>query len=181
MGVGGSTMARGESSLGKGSQSMGRTGSGIGADSTNLGKGGSSMGRGGVAMGVSGQSMAPSMSSLGGEVPFHRTRHLFLHHPAISSSPLTSAPMTTIPSTSEHSSSGPSRQTSDQGEHFEQGCDHDHVDVASVYMTRSNSLPVLTLRELDALKEKDGELGIARGGGWAWVNREDDVNEDDDE
>lgn len=42
----------------------------------------------------------------------------------------------------------------------------------TVPMTRSNSLPVLTLRELQALKQKDGELGIARGGEWAWVSRE---------
>ncbi|WWC62789.1 uncharacterized protein I303_105386 [Kwoniella dejecticola CBS 10117] len=45
---------------------------------------------------------------------------------------------------------------------------------ATVAMTRSNSLPVLTLRELEALKEKDGELGIQRGGDWAWVSRDTD-------
>jgi hypothetical protein len=36
-------------------------------------------------------------------------------------------------------------------------------------MMRSNSLPVLTQRELEALQDKDGELGIARGAHWAWV------------
>lgn len=41
-------------------------------------------------------------------------------------------------------------------------------------MTRSNSLPVLTLRELEALKQKDGELGIAPGRDWAWMSWEDD-------
>lgn len=43
-----------------------------------------------------------------------------------------------------------------------------------VPMMRSNSLPVLTLRELDAMKDKDGELGIARGTHWAWVSGGDD-------
>ncbi|WVQ85061.1 hypothetical protein IAT38_007225 [Cryptococcus sp. DSM 104549] len=52
---------------------------------------------------------------------------------------------------------------------------------ATVAMTRSNSLPVLTLRELDALKEKDGELGIQRGGDWAWVSREVTVDENGEE
>jgi hypothetical protein len=41
-------------------------------------------------------------------------------------------------------------------------------------MTRSNSLPVLTQRELDAMTDKDGELGIARGTHWAWVSRGDE-------
>ncbi|WWC70954.1 uncharacterized protein I206_104906 [Kwoniella pini CBS 10737] len=51
---------------------------------------------------------------------------------------------------------------------------------ATVAMTRSNSLPVLTLRELEALKEKDGELGIQRGGDWAWVSRDTDDLDDPD-
>ncbi|WVQ96519.1 hypothetical protein IAU59_003624 [Kwoniella sp. CBS 9459] len=52
---------------------------------------------------------------------------------------------------------------------------------ATVAMTRSNSLPVLTLRELEALKEKDGELGIQRGGDWAWVSRETEEGQEDPE
>ena len=40
----------------------------------------------------------------------------------------------------------------------------------AVPMTRFNSLPVLTMRELEAMREKDGELGIERGGDWAWVS-----------
>ncbi|RSH90944.1 hypothetical protein EHS25_010120 [Saitozyma podzolica] len=51
--------------------------------------------------------------------------------------------------------------------------------LSTVPMTRSNSLPVLTLRELQALKQKDGELGIYRGGDWAWVSRERDESEDE--
>jgi hypothetical protein len=43
------------------------------------------------------------------------------------------------------------------------------VNAAAVAMMRSNSLPVLTQRELDAMQDKDGELGIARGTHWAWV------------
>ncbi|ODN93428.1 hypothetical protein L198_05293 [Cryptococcus wingfieldii CBS 7118] len=47
----------------------------------------------------------------------------------------------------------------------------------TVAMSRFNSLPVLTLRELEALIDKDGELGIQRGGHWAWVSREVKVDE----
>lgn len=43
----------------------------------------------------------------------------------------------------------------------------------AVDMMRSNSLPVLTQRELDAMQDKDGELGIARGTHWAWVQDDD--------
>ena len=43
------------------------------------------------------------------------------------------------------------------------------ANAAAVAMMRSNSLPVLTQRELEALQDKDGELGIARGAHWAWV------------
>lgn len=52
---------------------------------------------------------------------------------------------------------------------------------ATVAMTRCNSLPVLTLRELEAIQEKDGDLGIQRGGHWAWVSREVTVDEDGNE
>ncbi|RXK40006.1 hypothetical protein M231_02646 [Tremella mesenterica] len=40
----------------------------------------------------------------------------------------------------------------------------------AVPMMRSTSLPLLTLEEMIVLNEKDGELGIARGSGWAWVS-----------
>ena len=46
----------------------------------------------------------------------------------------------------------------------------------TVPMARSNSLPVLTLRELHALKQKYGGVGIVRGGEWAWVSRADQVS-----
>ncbi|ADV25744.1 hypothetical protein I305_04808 [Cryptococcus gattii E566] len=52
---------------------------------------------------------------------------------------------------------------------------------ATVAMTRCNSLPVLTLRELEAIQEKDGDLGIQRGGHWAWVSREVTVDENGNE
>lgn len=51
----------------------------------------------------------------------------------------------------------------------------------TVAMTRCNSQPVLTLRELQAIREKDGDLGIQRGGHWAWVSREVMVDEDGNE
>jgi len=32
----------------------------------------------------------------------------------------------------------------------------------------------MTIREMQALREKDGELGIARGSGWAWVSHQEE-------
>lgn len=122
------------------------------------------------------------------------TRHLSLVQPA-NPSPL-SQPLSTIPSASEQGSdSGSShpisRDHSSTGDtEGEEGRDElgplggegrmaapmpmpmsVHTGVA---MMRSNSLPVLTLRELDAMKDKDGELGISRGMHWAWVSNEED-------
>ncbi|KAK8858761.1 hypothetical protein IAR55_002990 [Kwoniella newhampshirensis] len=132
-----------------------------------------------------------------------RARHsLGGHSSLIGHSPLASAPMTTIESrgSSEGSSSrDPSKQSSARNETFmsreaigvrphpqepAQSEDITAIDRAkprlmpsTVAMTRSNSLPVLTLRELSALREKDGELGIQRGGDWAWVSRDATANE----
>lgn len=39
-----------------------------------------------------------------------------------------------------------------------------------VPMTRSLSMPILTLREVSAVKDKEAELGIVRNEGWAWVS-----------
>lgn len=95
-----------------------------------------------------------------------RVRHVSLVDRPASSS-LFSAPMTTIQSVSNHSSS--------------EGVSPSHDgDVSrpalttprTVAMTRFNSLPVLTLRELEAMKTKDRQLGIARGGDYAWFPRE---------
>ena len=98
-----------------------------------------------------------------------RLRHHSLMNPGEPSSSL-SVPMETIQSRSDHGSS----EGSAQG-----GVEQDSSVTAMaagmpeiVPMTRSNSLPILTLRELMALKQKDGELGIARGGEYAWVLRE---------
>ncbi|WVQ65578.1 uncharacterized protein L199_003756 [Kwoniella botswanensis] len=131
-----------------------------------------------------------------------RSRHS-LAHPVVNPSPLASAPMTTI--FSEGSSEGassrdPSTHEMERNQTFmsrdevgvdarERERDEDHeadsppktrarLLSATVAMTRSNSLPVLTLRELQALKEKDGELGIQRGGDWAWVSRDGDDPDD---
>jgi hypothetical protein len=105
------------------------------------------MGRRGSSLVKVGPS-TPSLERMGsslGELSTAWKRHP-QNQPASS---LASAPMMTIPSESDGSAPG-------------------HESTA---MLRRNSLPVLTLRELDALKEKDGELGIERGGGWAWVRR----------
>lgn len=45
----------------------------------------------------------------------------------------------------------------------------------AVPMTRSNSLPILSLQELAALRQRDEEHGIVRGGQWAWVSKEVEV------
>lgn len=42
-------------------------------------------------------------------------------------------------------------------------------------MTRSNSLPIMTLNELEALRRRDEDHGIVRGGHWAWVSKEVEV------
>lgn len=43
-------------------------------------------------------------------------------------------------------------------------------------------MPILTLREVDALRKKEEELGIVRDQSWAWVSGElvDDVEGEDD-
>lgn len=106
-------------------------------------------------------------------------RHQSLANPHVGPSPLASAPMTTIASVSDHesgSSGAGSAPPSREPSHGE----GDRVPSlvggfpGTVPMTRSSSLPVMTLRELQALEEKDGELGIARGGGWAWVSHEEE-------
>jgi len=84
-----------------------------------------------------------------------------------------SQPMTTISSKSDGSDQNSTAHASWQG----QSEDEDDTMLpamealwsATGAMTRSSSLPVLTLREFHALQQKDGELAIARGGGWAWV------------
>lgn len=144
------------------------------------------------AMSVSPSSTGPTSAGMGREpsmgIPLPpprsalappRVRHSFAASPT-APSPL-SQPLATIASSSEHSSSGPS-STSPSRE--PSGNDDDEmelevvaVSVGTVAMTRSNSLPVLTLRELEAMKAKDSQLGIARGGDWAWVSRDED---DDD-
>ena len=139
-------------------------------------------------------SMLISPSSMGGPPPAassgsmsrqYTRRHNSLNNPLVGPSPLASAPMTTIPSASDYDSSSsgpgsappsrdPSHETADRVPSLVGGFP------GTVPMSRSSSLPVMTLRELQALKEKDGELGIARGGGWAWVSHQEETGEDDD-
>lgn len=145
-----------------------------------------------LGTGAGGASMTPSYSSVGmgrevdpsPSVPRalptmstrFNTRHQSLVQP-VNPSPL-SQPMTTIQSASEHgsesgSSSRPiSRETSNSssGTNEDLGETSGGSAASTVPMTRSNSLPVLTQRELDAMTDKDGELGIARGSHWAWVS-----------
>lgn len=109
--------------------------------------------------------------------PRFGTRHQSLMAPPVNPSPL-SQPLATIPSGSESGNS--SRALSREHSQDEDGDQLGPLDSGPpaaanvVPMTRSNSLPVLTLREVDALREKDGELGIARGTHWAWVSNEDE-------
>jgi len=166
-----------------------------------MSRGSSSMGRSGSSSGMPmAGSMSRGSSSMGKEPREHRlysapplsyqnralasrNRHHSLMNSIVGPSPLASAPMTTIPSHSDHGSSSgtgsaaPSREPSDQ--------DRERLPSlvggtpGTVPMTRSNSLPVMTIREMQALREKDSELGIARGGGWAWVaSRQEEVDDD---
>ncbi len=109
-----------------------------------------------------------------------RLRHHSLVNPPAAPSPLSSAPMTTIQSASEYSSSESASNASQEGIP-NQGENSTTGTLGTVAMTRSNSGPVLTLRELQALQQKDGELGIARGGEWAWMSREGTDDESIDE
>jgi hypothetical protein len=178
----GQGMSRGDGSLGmtRGNSSMGM-GMDMRAGSSSMGMRmgrteSTIMGRTSPALGIT--SPAP--------LPIPRKRHHSLSQRLSTSSPLASAPMTTIPSGSGSGSgsgvgsgSGSGGTRSREGIDVGEGMERLEDGGSVVHMMRSNSLPVLTLRELDALKEKDGELGIARGGGWAWVSREEDVIEDD--
>jgi hypothetical protein len=100
-------------------------------------------------------------------------------------SPL-SQPMATIQSASDYGSESDSSSMAISRENSDTSGDDDEdgdgraeamarveaarrANAAAVAMMRSNSLPVLTQRELEALQDKDGELGIARGAHWAWV------------
>lgn len=181
--------------MARGSSSMGRQRGSMGVPMVGAGGAGDAGGR--VARGLGGSmssSMAAGPSSMGMDrstpqadpvppLPARISRHHSIAHQA-NPSPL-SQPLTTIQSGSScsggTSSHAPSREPSsdeggDQGGFSggESGGGGYLDMLETVPMMRSNSLPVLTLRELEALKEKDGELGIARGSNWAWVSREDD-------
>jgi hypothetical protein len=125
-----------------------------------------------------GQRPLPTLSSR------FNARHQSLGQ-SIYPSPL-SQPLATIQSASDYGSESdssslaisrePSNSSTTDGEEEKES---DRRSVARsmnhvvVDMMRSNSLPVLTQRELDAMQDKDGELGIARGSHWAWVSQED--------
>ena len=114
-------------------------------------------------------------------------RHQSLVQPA-NPSPL-SHPLTTIQSASDYGSESessslaisrePSNSSNTDEEPQIETEVHDRqsavrrINAMAVDMMRSNSLPVLTQRELDAMQDKDGELGIARGTHWAWVQDDD--------
>lgn len=146
-----------------------------------------------------GRDSVPTVSSNRRSLPgfptrLTSTRHQSLVQP-VNPSPL-SQPLSSIPSGSEQgsesgSSQPVSREHSSTGDTDGEGRDElgplegagmrmpvpmpMPVQTGTVPMMRSNSLPVLTLRELDAMKDKDGELGISRDMHWAWVsNGEDD-------
>lgn len=187
---GGSGMARTPTLAGWHGGANRRTSQGMSFGPTAMGPRGSiggsvGMDIGPTAMGreVGGEAGTTMSRQEGWRAPPIRGRHQSLANPSVHPSPLSlsSAPMATITSASEHSSSDgpgstlPSREHTNQPPPQEEDMrPMEHVGFVPpvVPMTRSNSLPVLTLRELEALKEKDGELGIARGSNWAWVSRE---------
>ena len=96
--------------------------------------------------------------------------------------PGASAPMSTIPSIAESNPSSENDRHSrdraentdrvEQGTSLASGPQRGAGRVETVAMARSNSHPVLTLRALEALKDRDGNLGIARGSNWAWISQE---------
>ena len=161
----------------------------------------------GLSMTRTSSAMAPLRSSLSSSRPAPtgpaivqdplrpRTRHHSLL--AMASAGLTPSPLSQPMSTIVSASSGRSGLTSAQiSRQASEEVDHDEdqptllvmetMDEAmsagpgsTVPMTRSNSLPVLTQREVEALREKDGELGITRGGDFAWVSH-DTADETDD-
>jgi hypothetical protein len=171
-------MTRGSSSMGgpNPSSGSGRTAS-LGMSSTP-----SSIGMGRNDMPNSNSRVAQGLSSR------FNARHQSLVQP-VNPSPL-SHPLTTIQSASDYgsesgsSSLAISREPSNSSQtdedveqevqpHDGQSTARSRVNVMAIEMMRSNSLPVLTQRELDAMQDKDGELGIARGTHWAWVQDDD--------
>jgi hypothetical protein len=176
-GTGMGRMTRGSSSMG------GPNPSGPGrAASLGMSSAPSSIGMGRNDMSNSTSRGAPGLSTR------FNSRHQSLVQP-VNPSPL-SHPLTTIQSASDYGSeSGSSSlaisrepsnssQTDEEVEkeaqaHGGQSTARSRVNVMAVEMMRSNSLPVLTQRELDAMQDKDGELGITRGTHWAWVQDDD--------
>jgi hypothetical protein len=176
-GTGMGRMARGSSSMG------GPNPSGPGrAASLGMSSAPSSIGMGRNDMSNATSRGAPGLSSR------FNSRHQSLVQP-VNPSPL-SHPLTTIQSASDYgsesgsSSLAISREPSNSSQtdedveqavqaHDGQSTARSRVNVMAVEMMRSNSLPVLTQRELDAMQDKDGELGIARGTHWAWVQDDD--------
>jgi hypothetical protein len=158
-------------------------------------RGSSSMGGPQAARSASfGMTSLPSSTGMGRDdpsaargLPTLSTRFNARHQSLVQQNPSPlSQPMATIQSTSDYgsesdsSSMAVSRENSDTSGDDEEGADGRReamarieaarrANAAAVAMMRSNSLPVLTQRELEALQDKDGELGIARGAHWAWV------------
>lgn len=177
-GMGMGRMTRESSSMGGPNTSSGRAAS-LGMSSTPSSIG---MGRHDT-LNTSRGPPAPALSTR------FNARHQSLVQPA-NPSPL-SHPLTTIQSASDYGSESESSSLAISREPSNSSnTDEDpEVEVArevrdrqsavrrmnamAVDMMRSNSLPVLTQRELDAMQDKDGELGIARGTHWAWVQDDD--------
>jgi len=158
-------------------------------------RGSSSMGGPQAARSASfGMTSIPSSTGMGRDdpsaprgLPTLSTRFNARHQSLVQSNPSPlSQPMATIQSTSDYGSESDSssmvvsRENSDTSGDDDEDADARReamarieaarrANAAAVAMMRSNSLPVLTQRELEALQDKDGELGIARGAHWAWV------------
>jgi len=141
-----------------------------------------------------GMTSIPSSTGMGRDepgavrgLPTLSTRFNARHQSLVQSNPSPlSQPMATIQSASDYGSESDSSGMAASRENSDNSGDSEEDEVqraqamarieaarranaAAVAMMRSNSLPVLTQRELEALQDKDGELGIARGAHWAWV------------
>lgn len=130
---------------------------------------------------------SPSSQGESSATGLSRSRHLSLINSSNPSNPSPlSQPLTTIPSAESGSSSNsqqsraptPGLESDDpftsRPDLFDPTLSPDlayDITAVTVPMMRSNSLPIMTLRELEAMKEKDSELGLAKSH-FAWVSRE---------
>ncbi|KAL7419853.1 hypothetical protein Q5752_005769 [Cryptotrichosporon argae] len=123
--------------------------------------------RRGSAASIGSSSMVRESSTMVRDVPVSRSRQNSLASLAGARRSPRSQPLATINSGSTHGSDD------DDDEDEEDDTTDAHIAIlpSTVPMTRSNSVPVLSLAEVALLRARDAELGISRGQEFAWVSR----------